>query len=176
MKLHVFSCTLALALAAVPAFATARINTAQRFLDDMHENALKASDNATTASAYSAMDGMDWQGYLPYLSSLKNDINRMGKDLAHLKAMPEMESPAARQALRRVEPLLKQAALQADQATEFFNAHHDTLWQPHYVNQLKSISTESNRIAALLHDARQIPNLQQREAALRRDLSASKRH
>lgn len=176
MKLHAFSWTLALALAAAPAFASARMNTAQRLMGDMHENAIKATDDASVAATFSAADGMDWQGYLPYLQGLKTTINAMGDDYGHLKAMPEMETPAARQALRKIGPLLKNVALQTDKATEFFNSHRDTLWQPQYVSQLKSIADENARIAELLQDARQLSTIRSREATLRHDLSTPVSH
>jgi hypothetical protein len=143
---------------------------------DMHENAIKAAGNASVAATFSAAEGMDWQGYIPYLQSLKAATNAMGAGDGHLKAMPGMESPAARQALRRIEPLLKNVALQAGQATEFFITHRDTLWQPQSVSQLESIAGGNARIAAPLQDARQVSRIRSREAALRRDLSTPVSH
>ncbi|MGC4051360.1 MAG: hypothetical protein QM757_18535 [Paludibaculum sp.] len=74
----------------------------------------------------------------------------MGKEIATLEAERDTLQPWEQQAIDKVQPLLKEAAANAEEAIEYFNNNHNFLWSPRYRGYAEKVKKDSYEIAKTL--------------------------
>ena len=118
-------------------------------IQDLEQSAFDAELRADSLSvAYN----LSWQTHSTYLNALRDDINRMGRDLRSLDDRFDSLAPWQKKAVNKVEPMLKDAAANTDHAVDFFNEHRNELWSEDYRGYITSLFDESRQIADTLKD------------------------
>ncbi|MEO8658182.1 MAG: hypothetical protein ABI693_06915 [Bryobacteraceae bacterium] len=136
--------------AAKPAVSITAAHEARETLGELKGLASKAAGNAYQLEIYirDARLGRDSQMFP--LVSLKEDVNKMGKDMASLEARRDSLDPWEQQAIDKVLPLLREAAANAERATVYFNENGTHLWGPEYRSSLDKAYRDSDQIANTL--------------------------
>ena len=118
-------------------------------LQDLEQSAF---DAARQADSLSVAYDLSWETHSGYLNSLRDDINRMGRDLRSLDDRFDSLVPWQKQAVNKVEPMLKDAAANTGHAIDFLNEHRYELWSGDYHGYITSLFDESRQIADTLKD------------------------
>lgn len=125
---------------------------AQENLDSIRDASIAARNDADTLVRFIAQLGVSNDSYYGHLASLRTEINRIGSRMAALQA----ESPALpawqQKAIAQTVPLLQDAAVNTDQAIQYFDEHKSTLWTPANRAYAKKIEQDSQKVVKILGD------------------------
>src|SRR5258706_4781773 len=113
-------------------------------LQEMEQSAFDAARQADSLSVGYSLSS---ETHSMYLNVLRKDINSMGRELRSLEDRSDSLAPWQKQAVGKIEPMLKDAAANADHAIDFFNEHRHELWRDDYLSELASLFDESRQIA-----------------------------
>ena len=123
---------------------------AKTTLGQIEESAASAADEAYPLQQIGT--GLSPDSHQVYLMELKDDINRMGREISSLNAESGSLAPWEKQAIDKVEPLLRETAGNVQKAIEDFNQNRNDLWRADYRNSLADARQESAQIAKSLKD------------------------
>lgn len=162
MKKSISSITMSAAIASLIVFApyafarttstTSVAQTAEETLKEVKGLAAVAEDEASHLELYSRDGSASYDLHLAPLWVLKADINRMEHDIATLEGERNSLAPWEAQAIDRVLPLLNNAATNTENATKYFNANRNYLWNPDYTKFAQSIRHDTDLVARTLKD------------------------
>lgn len=140
-------------------------------LEEMHSIAANTSSEAEHLRMDASNAALSSDSHLSPLWTLKTDINTMGKEIATLEAERDTLQPWEQQAIGKVEPLLKEAATNTEEAIEFFNNNHNFLWSPQYRAYAERVKKDSDQIAKTLKNYLKYEKVQNQEEQLRNTIT-----
>ena len=94
--------------------------------------------------------GLSQDSHYDHLMTIKDDINRMGTEISILDAESESLALWEKQALDKVEPLLRETAANAQKATTRFEQDKRDFWKEDYRGYVNGVEQGSEQIAETL--------------------------
>ena len=141
---------LAVPLIAAQARTVTVADHAERTMKDIQESAYNVQNESETLKTFATNMEIDNQARAELLNSMRDRLNRMGKELALLEAERSQLSLWEQQALDQTEPLLKDAAVNTEQVVEYFNAHKSPVWIGQYRDDTARISNDTQKVVSTL--------------------------
>jgi hypothetical protein len=173
------SCFLAATLAALPTVSLARsvspVHANEQAAEALKDLSLKAADAADQAAALDAntrSTGLGWESYVPYLQSLKDDVNDMGRIVSYLSDMRSSLTPADRAALDRAGSTLKELADNTTAIVEYTNRDHQNYWTATYHRYVTNLMNESGELSGSLSRTLELDRIRVREKQLEKTMEA----
>ena len=144
---------------------------ARKTLRDMERSTAAVVDRADELNLYSRdmrySPDADLSGWI----AIKEDVNRVGRELASLQAERGSLAPWEQQAIDRTTPLMKQAAENADKAIRFFDQNRDHLWTKTYANYTGNLYQETKQADKTLREYLDLAKARNREEHLGHSLA-----
>jgi hypothetical protein len=113
----------------------------------------------------------DPDSQLEGLSAIKDDVNRIGRELQSLEADRESLSPWEAKALDETTPLVKDIADNTGQAIQTFDADRLRVPFPSYTDKTRKIEMDAREVATQLHDYMKLADSREKEQHLEQSLS-----
>jgi len=166
-----FSIGLFIALSVSTAHAAGRkSDEARDTLEDMEISAAAVADEADQLVQISASNQLSAETHITMLNAIKEDVNRMGRQIASLEAerdsLPKWEQRASDKTL----PLLKETAENTRKALEYAGENRTRLWMEDYRNYANTIWRDSGQIAKTLKDYLKYAKVHNEEQQLQENL------
>lgn len=166
--------TLVAATAALPplqaANRPANEDSEKQVLQDLRSRALAVRDDAETLRTYIESARLPSGSHARILQALREDVNRMGKDLitldSELPALPAWE----KHAFHRILPLSRDTASTTRQAIDYFNANTARLWGPEDLSFATRISSDALQIANTARDYLKYEKVRNEESSIRMEI------
>ena len=156
-------------------FASAKSDNAtaaKETLKDIEETALAATDEAEHLEQFIENPAYSPESHLYKLMTLREEVNRMGRDVGSLQAERDSLAPWEQQALDKTLPLLKETAANTKNAIEYFNENRSHLWADNYHEYASHIWRDSEQIAKTLKDYLKYAKAHDQERQLEQSLGA----
>jgi hypothetical protein len=142
-------------------------------LKDMRISALAVENEAAELTGIIAQPQSSPESTLSRLIVLKDEVNKMGKELSRLEAERQALPDWEQRAVDKTLPLLQATAANTQGVIEFYNDNRSHLWTAAGRGYADRIYDESKQIAATLHDYLKYDKLSRQEHRLSQDLAAS---
>jgi hypothetical protein len=121
-------------------------------LQDIEMSAATVADQAEQLVQYSLSNQLSAQSHLIMLTSIVEDVNRMGREMATLEAehdsLPKWEQRTSDKAL----PLLQETAANTKKAVEFADQNRSRLWSEDYRGYATAIWKDTEQMAKTIRD------------------------
>jgi hypothetical protein len=143
---------------------------ARETLREIQRSASKAADAADSLRQFA--DRFSVESQYDKLMAVRDDINRMGKDISNLQAESGL-TPWEKQAVDRVDALLTDTAKDAQDAINFFNENRVDLWEGQYRGYVDGVYQGSEHIAATLKEYLKYAKAHDQEEQLQESLKAT---
>lgn len=173
MKLNRNWCVFALSAAVAIVPAMARPNVAEKTMRNASAKTRRIDETAQKLYLEAPNGGLSWQGQAMRLEDLKDSVNQVADEMAHLSLWQNMETRQERKAVDESTPLLKDMAAQTSEAIRFLNANAHSLFEPEYRDHLKKISTDAEQMRNLFRESTKLHSLNTQASQLRRKLNRS---
>jgi hypothetical protein len=148
-------------LAAIPALAAPRPDTPTRDrLQTLAFHADQTENDASHMNVYMS-DQFDWMAQGLQLTNLKDDVNRLGRDVQQIQAENNL-SPAEQRVVGRIAKRLNLLANDTNDTILFGAAHRDLLWQPGYEHTITLLYSNAQQLKQEVHQAIQLENSSER--------------
>jgi len=123
---------------------------ARQTLRDIEGLAVDVEDQADQLVQFSQENNLSPQSHLMLLNEMKDEVNRMGRELSVLEAERDALPTWEQQAVDDTLPLLKDAAENTSSAIQYFNDDRTHLWTPAYRDYANRVYEDSGQIAKSL--------------------------
>lgn len=154
-------------LQAAPAHAAATPEQeATKTINELQQQAAALADHSDELRQLVANNQSSWQSQLSQLDTLKEEINRMGRELQALESERDSLSPWQVQTIDRAHPLLKEAATNTGEAIDYFNDNKGHLWTPEYREYIKNVWTDTEQISHTLKNSVTLAKVHDKEQRL----------
>jgi len=138
---------------------------AKDLLQDVRSLAAAAADNADNLKAHLAEAQCDSECHLTYLDALKDETNKMGKDIATLQRERDTLPDWEQHAIDRVFPMLQADAADISKEMAFYNENQNRTWDPEQIGVANDAEDQTGRIAAVLKNYLTSEKLREKQAA-----------
>ena len=168
----------AMVFTVTPSRAQARVritiaDEARRTLEDLRVSAAAIEHDADQLARFASDPQVSVESHSQNLMDIKEEINKMGREMAVLDAehdaLPEWEQQAVSKAL----PLLKDSAANAESALEYLNANKSHLWTETYRGYADQVRQDSEQVAKTLTDYLKLARLEGQERRLQDNLGTA---
>jgi hypothetical protein len=105
------------------------------------------------------------------LAVLREDVNKIGRELQSLEAKRESLSTWEAKALDQTIPLMKDVADNTEQAIQAFNSQPLHLFASPYTDKTDRIGKDARKVATLLHDCLKLADDREKEQRLEQSLA-----
>jgi hypothetical protein len=112
-------------------------------LKDIGREAWDVRTEAATLEEQARNVRVDWQTHAAELTTIRNDINHMGRQICRLETIREQLTPEQRSAVDETAQVAKKMATFTQDAIVFLNGHHENLWNPEYYSYLGDLHREA---------------------------------
>lgn len=164
---------LALPLVEAHAGNPASAKEGRQTLDDLHGLAIQVENDADQLRSIARNPQLDVALHAEKLGELKEEINRMGRDMKALSAEESALPPWEREAIDRTLPLLKDSASNAERAIAYLNANQTHAWAgTQYRDYAERIYDDSRSMARTLGDYLKMARLRREERQLNETMGA----
>ncbi|MFN7933225.1 MAG: hypothetical protein U0R19_07850 [Bryobacteraceae bacterium] len=143
---------------------------AGRILKDVEEQSYEVTDHAGTLSIAAAVSSTSRAFFMDQLEAVREDVNRMSRELNRLEALEPNEAAWERQAVTRAKPLLTDLLATTDSAIRFLSANPEKIHLKEYQTLTKTLYDQSSALWHSLHDSVKLADLQKKEEHVRKDL------
>lgn len=143
-------------------------------LREIEDNARRIANDAETIDALTRDEHPLSQGTLPYLESMRERINRAGRQLRALDAGRASLLPWEQRTLDQVVPLLADAARAETQAIEYWNANRIRPMGAEFRDSLTRLESDTARAARIISDHFKLAAAQASEERMSEVLNAVK--
>ncbi len=109
---------------------------------------------------------------LAQLTALKNEVNRMGREIGSITVERESLAPWEQRAVNQVEPLLQATAANTESAIKYFSENRDRLWTEAYRDYADRVWQDSEQIAKILKNFLKYDKLRDQEVQLEKRIWA----
>ncbi len=182
MTRHSFSITSALLISL--ALSTAQLASskvrnvsasveARQALRDIDHSAMALTEEADQLRQFTENPEYSPESHLVTLMEMKEGINRMGREVSRLEGERDSLAPWEQQAIDKVQPLLKETALNTGKAIDYFNENRLRLWGADYREYASDILRDSDQMAKTLKDYLKLAKTSAQERKLEQSLGAS---
>jgi len=137
-------------------------------LSEIEESAVNTAREADPIGLLAG--GLSQDSHYDHLMAIKDDINRMGREISILDAESESLAPWEQQALNKIEPLLRETAANAQMAIERFEQDQNDLWKEDYRRYVNGVERGSEQIAETLKAYLKYEKAHQQEAQFKQSL------
>lgn len=125
--------------------------TVESTFKQMDSQAAAISNNAFIMNhAIARTDDYEFQVY--HLADLKDQVNRVGKELAAIEAERQSLPQWQRDAVDQITPVMHDIASEANEAIKTYNVDQDRLFASNYGDDTKEISVNAQKVSQRLHD------------------------
>ena len=142
--------TLSLSLAQGGVKTQTAAESAKDTLKQLRASAIKVENEAEELTVIIENPLMSAESHLDRLTAMKEDINRMGREIGSLEEERQALATWEREAVDKVLPLAQDAAANTQSAIEFFNNNRNDLWADGYRDEAQHVRQDSEQIAKLL--------------------------
>ena len=125
---------------------------AKETLQEIDASAFTVAEEAGQLRQFSANPQYGPEAHLDKLIAMKEEINRIGREIGSLEAERDALAPWEQQAIDKTLPLLKETAANTQNAIEYFNENRAHLWTVNYREYASVIWRDSEQIAKTLKD------------------------
>jgi hypothetical protein len=145
----------------IPAAADTRAT-----LKEIDEVALKVADDADQLRMLIDNTEFSWQAHSERLMDLKDDVNRMGREVNSLEAERGSLTPGEQQDLDKALVLVNETAAETQKAIKYFDNNQTRLWTADYREYANDIWRDSEQIAKTLSDRLKYEKVHEQEQQL----------
>ena len=145
---------------------------AKRTLQEIQTSAVAVEDEADELRMIILRPESNPESSLFRLIFLKDEVNKMGKELSGLEAERQSLADWEQRAVDNTLPLLQATAADTQSAIEYYNANRSHLWMESSDGSADRIYEESKQIATTLRNYLKYDKLRNQEQRLNRDLVA----
>lgn len=117
-----------------------------QLINEVEHNAREVRAEAATLQSLLNSPSMDWQAHAAELTTAREQINRMGRDLCRLQTIRGQLNANQQAMVDKMAPRIKELAMFTEDAINFLNSHENTLWQPTYRTYDKDMYLEARAI------------------------------
>jgi hypothetical protein len=135
-------------------------------LKELDEGALKVADDADQLRMLIENTQFSWQAHAARLEEMKDDVNRMAREINSLEAERETLTPWEQQAVDKALPLVNETAVETEKAIKYLNNNQNRLWAADYRQDANDIWRDSEQIAKTLSDRLKYEKVHDREQQL----------
>ncbi len=150
-KRNLLRFTLAAAVAAIPAFAAPGPMQTRNLLQKINLQAQSTQLDASRMYSYS-WDQLDWMAQGLQLTTLKGDINTLGREVQWLQTEGAL-TPDQQIMVGRIARRINLMANQAQDAILYGSTHRDVLWNAGYENDVRLLYSNATRLTHEAHRA-----------------------
>lgn len=138
---------LALLVPAAWAFAAPKSDTASvsQVLHEVKVHAAEANDDAEILDSFSR-SSVAWDSYTDRINEIRVHVNDLLHDYSRLQKMAGSATPQQREAINRLEPLLRDMANSLIKATQSLNDNRKVVHLPEFTTQVRSHHQSIDRI------------------------------
>ncbi len=137
-------------------------------LKGIEESAARAAEEADLLQQ--AGNEITADSQYEHLVALRDEINAIGRGVSSLDAESQSLAPWQKQAVDKVQPLLRETAGDTEKAIQFFNANRNELWHKDYRNDVSGAFHGSEQIEKTLKDYLKFAQTRDEEQRLRQGL------
>jgi len=119
---------------------------ATELLNSVRYRAYAVQRDSEGLARLSRSEELDWEIYSDNLTSIRHDVNKMGKDLCRLQVIRRAALPWQQHEIDRITPSLKALATRTQAAIELLNSHQQTFWATNFPNDMADIHADATRI------------------------------
>jgi hypothetical protein len=148
-NLLIFS--VATAVAALPAFGAPRARQTRDLLQKIDVQAQATQRDASRAYSYS-WDQLDWMAQGLQLTTLKEDINQIGREVQQLQQENTL-TPDQQILVSRIAQRINLMANNTQQAIRFGSGHRDLLWKLDYQENVRLLYDNATHLTGETHAA-----------------------
>ena len=124
---------------------------ASGLLRDMHDDAARASRAAEVLQTAAQNPDESWASRAYQLSSIRAEVDDMGKRLCRLEAIRRVAAPWQQQAIDQIAPLVQYMADNTDDAIHYLNTHQAAYWTPAYRTYSGKLYAEATALRRQIH-------------------------
>lgn len=118
---------------------------ASQVLKEIKSSAADLSREGATLESYT-LSRISWESHARRLTSAKEHINDIGKQLERLQSMRHAVLPWHQQAIDSLLPSAAGVASSTQAAIQHLNENRQHLWAPEYVGHLKTIAEHADQL------------------------------
>jgi hypothetical protein len=167
------SLTLAMALVAgcvaIPNLSGAESQEINKLLGDTRAKAVQLAADADSLQSFTRSN-ISWQTYSRQLDSMKENINAAGKLLTQLKDAEATGEPWQQEAIRRIEPLLKDMADNTSTTIKYLDANKNKIHAQEFKDLCEANLDIANNLESLIRDFVSFGNAKARYEELKQKL------
>jgi len=143
---------------------------ARATLKDIDRQAFSVADEADHLSLFSANMAYSPEAHIEGLETVKDDVNRMVREINQLEAEHDVLAPWEQHAVDETLPLLNETAMKTQKAIEYFDANRNLLWTGEYREDTNEIRKDSEQIAKTLKDYLKYEKVSNEEQQLKQNM------
>lgn len=167
------SITLAMALVAgcvaIPSIWGADSQEINKLLSDTKAQAVQLSSDAGSLHAFTRSN-ISWQTYANQLDSMKTHVNAAGKLLTQLKNAEATGAPWQQEAIKRIEPLLREMADNTTATIKYLDANKTKIHVQEFRDLCEANLDIANNLEGLIRDFVNFGNAKARYEELKEKL------
>ena len=148
---------------------------ASRLLSGIQADAANVHRRANKLDVYAADPQITWQVHAEQLTSIKREVNDMGRKLCRLEAIRRVVAPWQREAIDRTVPSVTLVANSTQDAVLFLNHNQRSLWLPAYGKYVANIDRDSGRISHSIRTFEEYAKVRGEDLHLRNELGMKAR-
>ena len=145
---------------------------AKMMFEDIDTQSVAISEEASGLRNLTVEDSNP-EGHVNGLMVIKDDVNRIGRELQSLEADRDSLSAWEAKALDQTTPLMREVADNADQAIQTLSTGRPLLWAGSYVDNLAKISRDADQVTTLLHSYLKLEKTREKELRLEHSLGGA---
>jgi chromosome condensin MukBEF complex kleisin-like MukF subunit len=139
-------------------------------LRDLEMTAAAVRDEADLLRVDISNTESDSEVHAERLMTLKDEVNRMGREVATLESERDSLAPWEQKAIDKTLPLLRDTAANTQKAIEYMDNNKTYLWNPQYRSYADRIWQDSQQIAKTLGEYRKYAKSHDQEQRLEQTL------
>jgi hypothetical protein len=119
---------------------------ANQLLTNIKDQAAAVKKDAGGMALLSRFDEVDWEMNADRLTTIRADVNAMGKSLCRLNEIRSAVLPWQRQEIDRITPDLIELADSTTSAIKLLGKHERSFWATNFPNEMSYIYKDASRI------------------------------
>jgi hypothetical protein len=114
---------------------------------------------------------LDQDFYVGESSSIRDDVNTLGKMIAKLRALESYEQAPDKDVVERANSQLAKVASTTEEFIKYLKDNPGRFANPHFREMTTNLWEQSGALWSMLHDSVKLGDLKQRETHIQQDLA-----